>query len=239
MKKLLLSWQQIPSPIVTEMISFQCDGTVLDTEHGCFNNEALYTCIQVLKLQKKKCFVRLKDISKSMIGMCLDAGADGLIFSTVETKEQCDKIIEYSMFPPDGRRGLGLMRQNYWGARAVNFCNSLTWSRHEINPILIPQIESKKGVDSLEDIMNDHFQYYLVGPYDLSLSLGIPGEFDKKLYKSYIKKIEDLIPKSKMAIHTPRKQEFKSEHLKYAIRCIGMDTTTLITSYKELIDVKL
>ena len=87
---MILSWQQIPSPLVTEIISEWYDGTVLDAEHGCFNNETLYTCIQVLKLKKKSAFVRLKDISKSMIGMCLDAGADGLIFSTVETKEQCD-----------------------------------------------------------------------------------------------------------------------------------------------------
>jgi 2-keto-3-deoxy-L-rhamnonate aldolase RhmA len=233
-----LSWQQIPSPIITEIISEHYDGTVLDTEHGCFNNETLYTCIQVLKLQKKQCFVRLKDISKSMIGMCLDAGVDGLIFSTVETKEQCDRIIEYSTFPPVGNRGLGLVRQNMWGLNSLEaHCGAK--SNPLSQTILVPQIETKKSVDNLENIISDYFKYYLIGPYDLSLSLDFPGKFDSPRYKCYIDKINNLIPNNKKAIHTPDKSSMSKEQLKYGLRCIGMDTTILIQKYGDLKDVKL
>ena len=89
---MILSWQQIPSPLVSEILCRGFDGTVIDTEHGCFNNETLYSCIQVIKASKKRCFVRLTEVSNTMIRYCLDAGVDGLIFSTIETKKQCQKI---------------------------------------------------------------------------------------------------------------------------------------------------
>ena len=62
---MILSWQQIPSPLISEIMCHNFDGVVLDTEHGCFNNETLYSCIQVIKASKKRCFVRLTDINKT------------------------------------------------------------------------------------------------------------------------------------------------------------------------------
>jgi len=224
---MILSWQQIPSPLVTEIISEWYDGTVLDAEHGCFNNETLYTCIQVLKLKKKSAFVRLKDISKSMIGMCLDAGADGLIFSTVETKEQCDKIIECSLYPPYGKRGLGLVRCNQWSS-IVAARQARPQKELLTLPILIPQIETKAAIDNIENILSDYFQYYLVGPYDLSLSLNIPGEFDNKLFMSYIDKVNSVISKDKMAVHIPNDVRLQIKKYKdYGLKCLGMDTSIL------------
>ena len=132
---MILSWQQIPSPLVTEIMCHNFDGVVLDTEHGCFNNETLYSCIQVIKASKKRCFVRLTDINKTMIRYCLDAGVDGLIFSTIETEKQCTDIIDYCFYSPKGKRGLGLVRQNFWGEKELI----------QKDPIIIPQIETKEA----------------------------------------------------------------------------------------------
>ena len=60
------------------MAESQFDGVVLDTEHGHFNNETLFNCIQVITLSNKKCFVRVTDLNKQLIRMCLDAGVDSL-----------------------------------------------------------------------------------------------------------------------------------------------------------------
>ena len=80
-----LLWQQIPSTIISELYcNSDFDGVVIDTEHSPFNNETLFSCIQVVKLSNKKCFVRLAHLDKIVTKMCLDAGVDGLIFSTVE-----------------------------------------------------------------------------------------------------------------------------------------------------------
>ena len=81
-----LCWQQIPSTVISDILcQNDLEGVVLDTEHSAFNLETLYSCIQVIALNQKKCFVRLTEVNKTTIRMCLDAGCHGIIFSTVET----------------------------------------------------------------------------------------------------------------------------------------------------------
>ena len=224
---MIFTWQQIPSPIITEILcSTSCDGVVIDTEHGGFNDETAISCIQVATLIGKKCFVRLTEINKTKIRYYLDSGASGLIFSTVETTEDAEKIIENSCFTPRGSRGLGLVRQNMWGSQ--NLISP--------DPILIPQIETRKGVENLESISSLGFDYYLIGPYDLSLSLGIPAEFDNDKFVMYINKINGIIPKEKMAVHIPSNvQQEIHKYEGYGLKCIGMDTIALMEYHKEII----
>ena len=222
---MIFSWQQIPSPLVSEMMCHNFDGVVLDLEHGCFNNETVYASIQVVKISGKKCFVRLTEVSNTMIRYCLDAGADGLIFSSIETEEQCSQIIQYSCYFPKGKRGLGLVRQNLWGEKDLL----------SSDPVLIAQIETKNAVDNLKQIIKFDFDYYLIGPYDLSLSLGCPGQFDKSEFMCYIDKVANLIPESKMAVHIPNNVEREIEKYKnYGLKCLGMDTVAILNYNKEI-----
>ena len=203
------------------------DGVVIDTEHGCFNNETLYSCIQVIKVAKKRCFVRLTDINNTIIRHCLDAGVDGLIFSTIETKEQCEKIKQFCYYPPSGKRGLGLVRQNMWGERKLT----------QKDPIIIPQIETKAAVDNLKEIVEYEFDYYLIGPYDLSMSLNIAGKFDKPEFMCYINKVNNIIPKGQLAVHIPSNVKDEIEKYKgYGIKCLGMDTIAILHYNKEVIN---
>ena len=208
-----LAWQQIPSPLVSEMLCRGMDGVVIDTEHGCYNNETLYACIQIITASGKKCFVRLTEINKTLIRICLDAGVTGLIFSTVETVTQAQQIQELCSFP------------KYRGyAKLVS-----------LPPIIIAQIETKKGVQNLEKIHEKGFDFYMVGPYDLSASLGKAGDFECKEYARALQKIKKIIPVRQMAVHIPTdvdKQIKKYED--YGIIAVGMDTTILLEGYREL-----
>ena len=222
-----LSWQQIPSTIVSELLcQNNLAGVVIDTEHGCYNNETLYNCIQLITTYGKKCFVRLTEVNKTFIRFCLDAGANGIIFSTVETDQQAREIHQLCKFPMfGGRRGLGLVRQNKWGNSAL------------INtpPIIIAQIETSDGIDNIKKIASHKFDYYMIGPYDLSASLGIAGKFDEKSYLDTIEKIRKIIPRKKMAVHIPTDVENQIKKYKnYGIIAVGMDTTILLNGYKEL-----
>ena len=173
-----LLWQQIPSTIISELYcNSDFDGIVIDTEHSPFNNETLFSCIQVIKLSNKKCFVRLAHLDKVITKMCLDAGCDGIIFSTVESKKQAQEMIDYCRYPVyGGKRGQGLVRENKWGEELLG--------RNE--PIVIAQIETKDGVDNLEEIVECGFDKYLIGPYDLSASLGCVGELNSKKCLTYV-----------------------------------------------------
>tara|TARA_B100001113_G_C20857735_1_gene512548 strand:- start:7 stop:684 length:678 start_codon:yes stop_codon:yes gene_type:complete len=223
-----LSWQQIPSTIISEMLCEGFDGVVLDTEHGCFNNETLYNCIQVITAKDKTCFVRLTEINKTLIRMCLDAGASGLIFSTVEDASQAAEIKELCTYPKyGGKRGLGLVRQNKWGYSAL------------VNkpPIIVAQIETKKAIENIEAIYAQDLDHYMIGPYDLSASLGITAEFDNPKFLEAIETINRIITDpSKMAVHIPTDvDKHIDKYSKYAIIAVGMDTTILLEGYKELI----
>ena len=170
---MILSWQQIPSPLISEIMCHNFDGVVLDTEHGCYSNETLYSCIQVIKCSEKKCFVRLTEVSNTMIRYCLDAGVDGLIFSSVETREQCEKIIEYCYYSPKGKRGLGLVRQNMWGEKDLI----------QPSPIIIPQIETKTAVDNLKEITQFSFDKVYDSIPKEKIDVHIPNDVKNELLK--------------------------------------------------------
>ena len=171
-----LFWQQIPSPLITEIFcSRSFDGVVLDLEHGHFNNESLYSCIQVGTLLKKNILVRVSHLDKQTIRLCLDANASGIILSTVENSTQAKEFRDYCTYPKNGgKRGQGLVRENLWGAKPLNFRE----------PLIIPQIETLKGVDNIKEISQLDFDHYLVGPYDLSASLGKAGDFKSNEFKN-------------------------------------------------------
>ena len=95
-----LLWQQISSTIISEIYAkSDFDGVVLDAEHGSFNNESLYSSIQIITGLGKKCFVRVTHLDKTLVRMCLDAACTGLIFSTVETQKQAFEIIQFCKYP--------------------------------------------------------------------------------------------------------------------------------------------
>lgn len=220
-----LSWQQIPSTIVTQLLCKDMDGVVLDLEHGCFDNETIYSCIQVAQADGKKCLARLTEITKTQISFLLDAGLDGLIFSTVESVEQCEKIFDNCLYPPNGKRGLGLTRQNLWGHKELI---------PDKRPILICQIETSKAVDRMAEISSFDFDYYLIGPYDLSMSLGCPGDFTSDKFLLKINQFNDKIPERKRAVHIPSNVEENIKTYKdYGLKCLGMDTIAILEAHRE------
>jgi len=223
-----LMWQQIPSTVISEILCINdTDGVVIDTEHGCFNTETLYSCIQVVTLHKKECFIRLTEVNKTLIRACLDAGCTGIIFSTVENVEDAKKIHEWCKFPSiGGKRGLGLVRENKWGLDKNLISNP---------PKLIAQIETIEGVENIKEISSFPFDFYMIGPYDLSASAGDPGNFENETFKDSIKKVRKIIPDNKMAVHIPKniKKEMKN-YKNYGMIALGMDTTFLIEKCKEI-----
>ena len=115
---------------------------------------------------------------------------------------------------------MGLTRSNKWGKS-----NTLLTKA----PILIAQIESKRGVDNLKEIAKFNFDFYLIGPYDLSASIGEPGEFNSYKFRSKLQRICDIISKKKLGVHIPNKVEEQFYKYKdYGLLALGMDTTLLI-----------
>jgi len=109
----------------------------------------------------------------------------------------------------------------------------------------VPQIESKKAIDNIDKIKQYGFDHYLIGPYDLSLSLDIPGDFKNIKFQEAIQKMRRSIPNENMAIHIPKDIEtwdlWESEmsewleYRKYGMICLGMDTIAIINYNKRIL----
>jgi 2-keto-3-deoxy-L-rhamnonate aldolase RhmA len=225
-----LTLQTIPSPLISELLTYSnLDGVVLDTEHGHFNNETLYSCIQVITLRGKKCFIRFTDLNKQLVRMCLDAGADGVIFSTIENHIEANEIINYCRYPSQGgKRGCGLVRENQWGNKQLD----------SHIPIIIGQIETKTAIENIQELIKCEFDIFLIGPYDISSSIKLPGQFGNPIYLSYINKIYDAVSLNKLGLFLPTKKDIDAyknlNKERPNLLILGMDTDFILESLKNI-----
>ena len=223
-------WQQIPSTEITKIYcNTDFDAVVLDLEHGVFNNETLYTLIQLINASNKLSFVRVTEPSKSQIRLLLDSNVAGIIFSTLEI-EQTSKIKEWCLYPPHGKRGQGLVSENNWGDDKL-----------QINKVkLIAQIENKESINQLSNIVKTNlFEYYVLGPYDLTADLGCVADWENKKYLDLIEKFNNEIPVEKRGVHIVSNisNEYKNKFKNYGFVAFGMDTTLIksgINNFKNL-----
>ena len=226
---MILTLQTIPSTLISELIcKSEFEGIVLDTEHGCFNNETLYACIQIITSNNKKCFVRFSDLNKQLVRLCLDAGVHGVIFSTIEDYNQGKEVVEYCTYPcHGGRRGCGLVRENFWGDMELG----------KTRPLVIGQLETKRGVDNIEAIKLCGFDFFVIGPFDLSNSLGRVANWEDPLYKKYLQKIYDLIPYEQLGTFLPTTKNIEAFKKTYTyspgIIVSGMDTEYIKSGLKD------
>lgn len=221
-----LLWQQISSTVITEIFcNSNFDGVVFDLEHGVYDTQSLFNCIQLCDVMSKKSFVRLTTLDQTTLRIVLDAGVTGIILSTVETYKQAKLFKDLCTYPINGgRRGQGLVRENKWGNDDFKFRK----------PILIPQIETVKGVYNLERIKKLNFDYYLVGPYDLSASLGLTGgDFSHPAFIECFEEIKKIV--DNYGIHIPSDviNTYKVTD-DIPLVALGMDTTFLIESLNEM-----
>ena len=223
-----LLWQQISSFEITSIyLQSEFDGVVFDCEHGNFDKERLFGLIQLVNNANKLSFVRFSELDKTTVRQVLDAGVSGVIFANVDSVEYSDEIINWCMYPPNGKRGQGLVKENGWG-KSPSFLQNR-------NPIIVAQIESLKGVDCLPQI-SSKFDYYMIGPYDLTSDIGEVANWKNISYISCLNTFKSIIPSDKRAVHIVSniESEYKSKFQNYGMVCLGMDTTFLVESVNNI-----
>jgi len=206
-----LFWQQIPSPVITEIIRLmECvDGVVFDTEHGTWDNESLQQC---LLESRGNGYVRMKENSQ-LAQTAVDNQCAGIIISNVKKDINLDI-------------GVGLVRSNLWG-ESINRHNYKT----------IAQIESLKGIDYIT-ISGLKYDYYMIGPYDLSDSLGCYGNFKCEKYQYAIDRFMAFVPPEKRAVHLVKDiEEQLPKYKDYGMVAFSLDTLAIVDKIKYLNEV--
>jgi 2-dehydro-3-deoxyglucarate aldolase len=162
------------TPVCEMMAKAGFDWLVIDMEHTAIDFADAQQLIQIIDLAGCTPLVRVGANDPLMIKRVMDAGAHGVIVPMVNTPSEARQAVAAVRYPPYGARGVGLGRAQGYG---VGFQSYRDWVQHE--SIVIVQIEHIRAVENIEAILDvEGVDGFIVGPYDLSGSLGRPGEFD-------------------------------------------------------------
>jgi 4-hydroxy-2-oxoheptanedioate aldolase len=162
------------------------DFIILDTEHGPSNLETLQNHVRAAKNSGLSPIIRTKDNSSHSIGSALDTGADGVQVPNVSTAEQALAVVKNARFYPFGERGVCRF------VKAANYglINKEKYFKDANEKLLILQIEGSEGVNNLDSILEvAGIDVIFIGPYDLSQSLGVPGDIESDIVTEKIKQI--------------------------------------------------
>ena len=186
------SWITIPSPNIVELLSeYKFDWLCIDIEHNFFNNENVVYLIRLIQSYDIAALVRVSSNDEVIIKHVMDAGADGVVIPMVNSLDDAKSAVESVYYPPKGKRGVGLSRAQKYGA---GFSEYKKWL--EENAVIIAQIEHHEAISNLEEIIElNGIDGVLIGPYDLSASMGYPGEFDREDVKEQLNKFKSICKK--------------------------------------------
>lgn len=161
-------------PIARMLATAHLDFFIIDMEHGSFSWDSMHTIITVARACGIAPVVRIPEIRRETILKPLDAGAAGLLVPIVETVDDIHTLLLHMKYPPAGLRGAALRRghSNYKSTDARTYMG-----KSNAETALIIQIETRKALDSLEDLIAvQGVDAAFVGPLDLSVDLGLPGQ---------------------------------------------------------------
>jgi len=149
--------------------------TFLDAEHGGFDIETLQDLCHECAVAGVSPIVRVADMQYALVARALDCGAQGVIFPRVESPELLERAISWTKFPPRGVRGFGLNPAHVDYERAT--IPQILEHMNE-NVMVVLQIETRLAVERREELLAvPGIDAVLIGPVDLSISLGVPGDF--------------------------------------------------------------
>lgn len=183
------SWITLGNPSVAEILAKAgFDWLTVDMEHSAITLHHALQLIQIIDLCGVVPLVRVGENNPNLIKRVMDAGAHGVIVPMVNTKEDAIKAVSAVRYPPAGTRGVGLARAQGYG---LNFKQYKDWLTR--NSIVIVQIEHIEAVNNLENILStEGVDAFIIGPYDLSGSLGRPGEFNHPEVEAALKRVQEV-----------------------------------------------
>jgi 4-hydroxy-2-oxoheptanedioate aldolase len=167
----------VRNPAVAWMVKNSgLDFFMFDVEHGAYDTGNLADSFALARALGIGGFIRVPELSKGYVSKALDAGAVGVMVPMLETPAQAEQLVEWAKFTPVGKRGFGSNggHTNYGSPKGTT-AEFMDMSNRET--LTIAQIETEDGVANVEAIAAmDGIDALLIGPNDLSLSLGVPGD---------------------------------------------------------------
>jgi 2-dehydro-3-deoxyglucarate aldolase len=232
--KLLGTMVTLASAASAEVLaSLGFDWLFIDGEHGPLETRELLAILQAVS-HKTACIVRVPEAAEVPIKKALDLGAHGIIVPQVNTAEQAANVVRWARYAPEGARGVGLARAHGYG---VTFREYVSAANREIAVIM--QAEHIRAVENIDAIARTPgVDAVLLGPYDLSASLGKMGEIDDPAVVSAIGRVTEActaagMPLGYFGVTAAAVQPYAARG--YTLLVAGVDTLYLANGAKALL----
>lgn len=167
------------------------DYVIIDTEHGQFDTETTMDLVRAAESVDLTPFIRIGDVTHKEIQRAVDMGAQGLIVPCLRTMDEMKKLVELSKFAPIGNRGFFMGRgagfgYQEWASEGLE--NFMARSNEKV--LVLPQCETIEALESIEEIVAiEGIDGIFIGPFDLSIAMGIPGQFKDERFVAAIDRI--------------------------------------------------
>jgi 2-dehydro-3-deoxyglucarate aldolase len=183
------SWITMAHPAIAEIMARAgFSWLTVDLEHSVIGIREAGDLIRAIDLCGVSPLIRLSANDPVQIKRVMDAGAHGIIVPMVNSADEARQAVSSVRYPPKGQRGVGLARAQGYGSAFEEY---IRWLNEEA--VVIVQVEHIKAVENLEGILAvDGVDGFIVGPYDLSGSLGIPGQFDHPQMLEAMQRIQTI-----------------------------------------------
>jgi 2-keto-3-deoxy-L-rhamnonate aldolase RhmA len=198
------------------------DWVWIDQEHSSLGASSCLSLVQILQ-PYVKVVIRVSSLDEASIKKALDTGCDGVLIPQISNVAQAEDAVKYCKYPPVGARSVGISRAHGYG---LSFGEYLESANTKV--AIIAQIESKEGCENISDILKVRgIDAILVGPYDLSGSLGVLGNVNHHLVTESIDKVLSACITSKVPCGAffANPSAFEAAKLKgFLFGAIGIDT---------------
>lgn len=189
----------ISTPAHIENISTSgLDFVVIDTEHGTYDLKDVSDMIRAADVSGLCPIVRVSEPTHREMQHALDEGAEGIIIPYLRKFEDFQKVVELGKFAPIGSRGFARGRGSCFGnADWASGLSEEYMKNSNEKVLLIPQCETLEALENIEKITEiEGIDGIFIGPYDLSICMGIPTQFEAPQFKAAVKRIQDACQKN-------------------------------------------
>lgn len=182
----------ISNPSTIEDIGYSgLDFVIIDTEHGPYDTMPMSDLIQAAENKGMSPIVRIADVTHREIQQAVDNGAEGIVVPCLRDVNDYKKLVELGKFAPIGNRGFIKGRGSGFGNEEWAKGTLVEYMENSNDKVLLlPQCETVESLESIEEIVRiEGIDGIFIGPFDLSISMGIPGQFDAPEFSEAVKRI--------------------------------------------------
>ncbi len=231
-RSLLGTIVSLPCASVAEILSqLGFDWLWLDMEHSTLNLELVQQIIQAVG-SNAACLVRAPGNDVVWLKRILDTGCDGVIVPQIQTPQEALQAVRACKYPPEGIRSVGLSRAHNYG---IDFQEYVATANQKL--VVALQIEHINAVDNIDEIAAvAGFDAIIIGPYDLSASMGKIGQVDCPEVQQAIARVRQTCVKQNIPLGIFAKDSraaLLAQNQGYRLICVGLDFNYLLTGAQQ------